>query len=645
MNLNHNQELAVNCKENLLIVAGAGTGKTKTLVSKMAYYINQGFALPHQIMATTFTNKASQEMRKRLESEIGPEASTISIGTFHKLSLNIVQENLEVLGFEEVQVLPYDDQLQLIRKIIGHVKYKGLKPSQLLELIQRAKERNIFNHLSSEEHDIYDIYAKTLKRMNAMDFADLLVQTIYLWEKHPNILKQYQEKYKLICVDEYQDINEVQHRWLKLLSSSDNQICCVGDPDQAIYSFRGSDIKYILSFNKEFHNSRKVILDQNYRSTDKILNNANSLIKHNRNRIDKSLLSSIESDKNVDVFIGLHEKEESNEICKLIAESKSENPHSTIAILFRTSAQMDSMEESLLNSNIKYSIVGSIQLLDRAEIKDMLAYVRFLANPNDFMAFNRMIQTPKRGIGQTTLNKIAEADGISVEEKIRNSKNDLNTSTYEKLEVLLIQWANWRKLDTKFATLMKNIMHESGLFESLEKHRQENMIRWVESLEEFDNAEDYSNYVLWNNVRSTDDNNVQLMTVHAAKGLEFDIVFLPGWEEGLFPHIRSRNNIEEERRLAYVAITRAKSYLAISYVQSRMQHGRYMSTTPSRFVHELNKKNVVFKAFKQKNMIGKKVFHDVFGYGVIEETGANHAQVNFGRQVKVVELKSLIECK
>ncbi len=645
MDLNKNQELAMHCRENLLIVAGAGTGKTKTLISKMSHYINQGFVLPHQIIATTFTNKATQEIRKRLEDSVGMHASQISIGTFHKLSLNIVQENAELLGFKEIQVLPYDDQLQLIRKISNHMKYKGLKPSQLLDTIQRAKEKNVFDNLSAIEHDIHDIYAKTLKSMNAMDFADLLSNTIKLWENNPEILKQYQERYKLICVDEYQDINEAQHHWLQLLSNDQNQICCVGDPDQAIYAFRGSDIKYILNFSEDFTNSKKIVLDQNYRSTDKIIKNSNSIIKHNKKRLDKTLFTNITSNRNVDVFIGMHEKEESNEICKLIAQEKSENPQATIGILFRTSAQMDSMEESLLNANIKYTIVGSIQLLDRAEVKDAISYVRFLANPSDLMAFNRMTQTPKRGIGLTTLDKIAESPGDNVEEKILNLSTTLNQGTFSKLESLLEQWKKWRSMNIDFPTLMEKIIHESGLFEASEKHRQENLVRWLDSISEFKSAEEYINYILWSNIKSDDDNDVQLMTVHAAKGLEFDIVFLPGWEEGLFPHVRSRSNTEEERRLAYVAITRAKSYLAISYVQSRMQHGRYMSSVPSRFIRELDSSHVTFKSFKQKGMVGKKVFHDVLGYGMIEEVGANHAQVRFGNNVKVVELKSLIQCQ
>ncbi|QEK38762.1 ATP-dependent helicase [Candidatus Cytomitobacter primus] len=644
-NLNSNQELAVKCRKNLLIVAGAGTGKTKTLVSKISYYIEQGFILPHQVIATTFTNKAAHEMKKRLEDNLGNLASMISIGTFHKLSLNIVQENAEILGFKSVQVLPYDDQLQLIRKIIGHMKYKALKPSQLLEMLQRAKEKDVFDGLGLIERDILDIYQKRLKDMNAVDFADLLANTIKLWEANPEILEKYREQYKLICIDEYQDINEAQHRWLKLLCGDNNQICCVGDPDQAIYAFRGSDIKYILSFHDEFKNSEKVILDQNYRSTDKIIHNANSLIKHNKSRIEKNLIANTTSHRNVDVFIGMHEREESVEICKLIAKEKSENPNATIAVLFRTSSQMDSMEESLLNANIKYSIVGSIQLLDRAEVKDIISYVRFFANTNDLMAFNRLMQAPKSGIGQTTLDKIGNADGDSVKEKIENLQSSLNAGTYQKLQDIMGKWDKWRTLNLEFPVLMEKIVHESGLFESLEKHRQENIVRWLDSITDFKNAEEYVNYVLWSNIKSDDDNDVQLMTVHAAKGLEFDVVFLPGWEEGLFPHIRSRANTEEERRLAYVALTRAKSYLAISYAQSRMQHGRYASAIPSRFLRELDSKTIVFKSFKQKGMIGKKVFHDVFGYGIVEETGANHAQIAFGSTVKVVPLDSLIECQ
>ncbi|QEK37816.1 AAA family ATPase [Candidatus Cytomitobacter indipagum] len=637
-NLNPNQEKAVQCKDNLLIVAGAGTGKTKTIVSKICHYIDQGLVLPNQIMATTFTNKATHEMKKRLESHLGHFASMISIGTFHRISLNIVQTHEKLLGFENIQVLSYDDQLQLIRKIMSHMKFKDSRPSQILELIQRAKEKGTFGDLNPAERDIGEIYQKRLKEMNAMDFADLLVNAIKLWKNNPSVLAQYKEQYKLICVDEYQDINEVQHEWLKLICGKENQLCCVGDPDQAIYSFRGSNIKYILGFGEEFKNSQRIILDQNYRSTDKIIKSANSLIKFNKNRIDKELLPNSVSDRKVDVFVAIHEKEESSEICKIIAQEKEKNPDASVAILFRTSAQMDSMEESLLNANIKYSIVGSIQLLDRAEIKDAVSYIRFLANPNDFMAFSRLIQSPKRGIGKTTIDKIESSPGASVKDKIDNS--GLNESTNNKLKEILDQFDSWKSSPLPFSKLAKKIIEESGLFEASEPPRQENLNRWLESVGEFEGAEEYANYVLWSNIKSDDDKDVQLMTVHAAKGLEFDIVFLPGWEEGLFPHIRSRANTEEERRLAYVALTRARSYLAISYAQSRMQHGKYMSTTPSRFLKELDSKNSTFQSFKHKKN-GNKVFHDIFGHGIVEETGVHHAQVKFGNVVKIVPLNSL----
>lgn len=640
-NLNPNQENAVQCKNNLLIVAGAGTGKTKTIVAKICHYIDQGFLLPNQIIATTFTNKAAHEMRKRLESHLGHFASMISIGTFHRLSLNIVQNHEKLLGFENVQILSHDDQLQLIRRVIGYVKLKDTRPGHLLELVQRAKEKGSFDDLNPTEKEVALMYQQRLREMNAMDFADLLVNTIKLWQTHPNILNEYKEQYKLICVDEYQDINEIQHKWLKLICGTDNQICCVGDPDQAIYSFRGSNIKYILSFGEEFKNTSQIILDQNYRSTDKILKSANSLIRHNKNRIDKELLSNVISDKKVDVFVAVHEKEEGAEICKIIAKEKEKNPNTSIAILFRTTAQMDSIEENLLNANIKYSIVGSVQLLDRAEIKDALAYIRFLTNPNDFMAFNRLVQSPKQGIGKTTLEKIENTHGISVRDRIENC--GFNESTYNKLKSVLDKFDSWRELSMPFPKLANRIILESGLFESVESARQENLNRWIESIGDFENAAEYVNYVLWNNVRSDDETDVQLMTVHAAKGLEFDIVFLPGWEEGLFPHVLSRANIEEERRLAYVALTRAKSYLAISYSQSRMQHGKYMSTTPSRFLRELDSKNSTFQSFKNTNA-GNRVFHDVFGHGTIEETGTHHAKVRFGNTIKIVPMNSLTTC-
>ncbi|USO00863.1 MAG: UvrD-helicase domain-containing protein [Alphaproteobacteria bacterium] len=643
--LNAQQKKAVECKNDLLIVAGAGTGKTKTIVSKISYYIEQGLLLPHQVLATTFTNKAAQEMKHRIESNIGPHASLIAIGTFHKLCLKIVQDNEELLNMSKVQVLPYEDQLALLKSIVRHMQYKSLKPSHLLEVLQRAKEKDVFDNLTVDELNILDIYQNRLKSMNALDFADLLSKTILLWENYPSVLDRYREQYKLICVDEYQDINEAQHRWIKLLSCETNQLCCVGDPDQAIYSFRGSDIKYILQFNEEFVGSEKIVLEQNYRSTDKIISSSNSLIRYNRKRIEKNLLPSVFSDRYVDVFVGMNAKEEYKGICDIIAKDRLINPQSTIAILFRTASQINEIEESLISANIKYSIVGSIQLLDRAEVKDIISYVKFLANPADIISFSRLLQAPKRGIGEATMEKISLADGSTVKEKIINVKDKISSASYEKLLNLIGQLELWAESKDAFPLLMEKVVNESGLFESLDTNRKENIMRWLDSIGEFKDKDEYINYLLWSNIKSDDDNNVQLMTVHAAKGLEFDIVFLPGWEEGVFPHILARANIEEERRLAYVALTRAKSYAVVSYVQSRMQYGKYGSVIPSRFIKELGSQSVQFKSFRSKSMTGKKVFHDLFGYGIVEETGMRHAQVLFGNEKKIVELSSISECK
>ncbi|QEK39287.1 ATP-dependent helicase [Candidatus Nesciobacter abundans] len=651
-NLNPSQREAVDCRKNLLIVAGAGTGKTKTIVSKICHYISLGIVMPDEIIATTFTNKATQEMHSRIKSEIGDDVDLISIGTFHRLSLKIVQNHAKLLNIEGCNLIAYEDQAQVMRKVLSNIKNKDIKPSHALETVQRAKEKNDYASLNHTYANIAYAYNDMLREMNALDFADLISKTIELWRNHKDILDHYRKKYKLICVDEYQDINDAQYEWISLLSCDDNQICCVGDPDQSIYSFRGSNMSHILNFTRDFKNSEKIVLEENYRSTDKIISNSNHLISKNKNRIEKFLVSTLKSDELVDIFVGMHGKEEAFEICRIIAKIKSkEEVKSSIALLFRTSTNMHLFEEALLNANIKYSIVGSVQFMDRAEIKDAVSYVRFLSNPNDFFAFSRMIQAPKRGIGSATVAKISENASSNIEDKIRGVLDSFTSRTKNKLSEFLAQWERWRSIlskdlsdSKKLRKIMEIIVNESGLYESLESDRKENVDKWLETLDSFEDPESYVNHILWNNLKADDEHDVKLMTVHAAKGLEFDYVFLPVFEDGIFPHSRSFENIEEERRLAYVALTRAKKKLFITYAQSRVFQGRYMNAQPSRFIREMDSKSLQFQSFKHKTLAGKKVYHEEFGYGTIEESGMQCAKVCFGSVSKVVDIKKLVEC-
>ncbi len=637
------KQIIQNTEKNLLVLAGAGTGKTSTVIGKITYYIQKGIVKPHEIIATTFTNKAAREMSVRLQAKLGSNANAIWIGTFHKLCILVLEKHAHLMNLKTpLQVLPYDDQLQVVRKLLK--PYKNYKPSHVLEKIQRAKETEKTNSLDAVESTILRLYKKELETMGMLDFADLMTYTIQLWREYENVLLEYQNRFKLLCVDEYQDINESQYAWIKLLNNQNTQICCVGDPDQAIYSFRGANIKYILSFEETFNNTEIIPLEQNYRSTQNILTVANTLIEHNKRRIPKKLWTTNIQNIDVKVCATYNDKLETVSIAKEIIKIRQNDTKSSIAILVRTRAQFLNIEDSLSKEKIQYVVTGSVQFMDRAEIKDAISYARFLYNPSDKIAFTRMIQSPKRGIGEVILSRIFDDDLLdsNIENKMQKMLSTLSGKAKESINKLVNQLKHWRSLlkVESLQTVLKLVVQESGLYNSMSNEKQANLQNWFDSLSSFNCLQDYIEHLMWqNDSENINDNAVEIMTIHASKGLEFDYVFLPGWVSNIFPSSRSNNilQIEEERRLAYVAITRARENLTISYA---LQQGLFTSK-PSMFLTELGPIKVQQFENKTQFAIGDLVQHQQLGYGNITEIGMQHAKVQFSYSSKIVEVKSL----
>ena len=663
-NLNEKQqEAVVHDKGPMLVLAGAGSGKTKVLTSRIANLIDNGVS-PANILAITFTNKAAREMKERVKKIIGNDANYIQISTFHSLGLKIIKENYEFLGFEKnFIILDSDDTLTIVKKLMKDLNMnpKFYNAREIRNKISSAKNELIGpNEFSKIEFDykivsLYKQYCEKLKKGNSVDFDDLLLLPIKLFKESSNILNSYQERYKYILIDEYQDTNEAQYVFSKMLASKYKNIFVVGDNDQAIYAFRGANFKNILNFEKDYPDCKIILLEENYRSTQTILNAANSVIKHNKQRKDKNLWSNNEIGDKVKYIKTDDEKAEgefvTKEIKKLINEKNIS--YDDIAILYRTNAQSRSIEEAMLKANIPYKIIGSFYFYNRKEIKDLLCYLRLINNPNDDTSLTRVINVPKRGIGDKTVGNItaiADEENISMFDAIRSGKELIFKETILSLQ------ESCKNLS--LTEMVDEILDKSGIRDELLKEKNlENEIR-LENLEEFKSItknyeneygeislDDFLNEIsLVSDVTEhTDGNNkVSLMTVHAVKGLEFDYVFIIGMEEGIFPHYNSINEgtneaIEEERRLCYVAITRAKKNLWIINCKKRLLYGQTNSNPPSRFIDEIDpkyleidkqttgiigkvnkiKKELMMKTGNVNYEIGDNVRHDDYGEGIV----------------------------
>lgn len=617
--LNPEQLLAVtSLGRPLLVLSGAGTGKTKVLTTRVSYILSNGLAFPSQILAVTFSNRAAIEMKTRIQNICG-NTDGILLGTFHAICARILRRHSSLLSMESTfTILDADDQLRLIKQIlVEHNFDKKFGPS-VLNTIARWKDKglecNQVNQLDKKDElslKIYKTYQERLISYNAVDFGDLLLNTIKLLRENNDISEFYNQKLRHILVDEYQDTNVAQYILLRLLCGNGEGFCCVGDDDQAIYSWRGAEIGNILRFEKDFPNCITIKLEQNYRSSGHILGAASSLIAKNNGRFGKVLWTNI-GDGNKVIIKRLNTGFEEaqyvfSQISNLLSITKIK--FNEIAILVRAGFQTREFEEKFIANGIPYRIVGGQKFYERMEIKDAIAYLRLIYQPNDALAFQRIVNVPKRGIGPTTIKtflEFSQQNNISLFQSAHSllKQNKLRPSLKKEIEnfISLID-ENRKSIDSLLpAEIAKNLLEKSGYIASLQsektpeaKTRIENLKELISALEDFQTLESFLEHVsLVTDIKERTDNLVSIMTIHASKGLEFQTVFLAGWEEGVFPHILSlqENNVEEERRLAYVGLTRAKRQAFITYSTNRRIHNQWQSNLPSRFLKEISTEHI-----------------------------------------------------
>ena len=651
-NLNDEQKKAVlNTEGPNLIVAGAGSGKTRVLTTRLAHIINEKKAWPNQILCVTFTNKAAKEMQNRVMSYIkGTSNSVPWLGTFHSISVKFLRRHAEALGFKSnFTILDTDDQKKLIRKIVKSedLDAKKFSPQLIMYYIDKWKNKGllpedvIINRSNSIERSIlkvYKIYQNKTKDLNACDFGDLILYCVKLFEEHSDIREIYKKNFKYILVDEFQDTNFIQNKWLNLLVNEDQNICCVGDDDQSIYSWRGAEIKNFLTFDKIYTNCKVFKLEQNYRSTKNILETASSLISNNSNRVGKKLWSSASQGETVKLNCYRTGKDEAQGVGDIIEQNiKKKTSLNNVAILVRAIYQTREFEERFLKVGIGYRVLGGIKFYERAEVKDAISYLRIINQKYDDLALERVIGAPKKGIGESTLNQIylfGNKNKLCLEDSIKKiiELNQFKPKIKTSLNQLINMIHKWRTDSTlmKHYDLLKLVLDESGYSAMLKnkkdlenENRLENLKELLRAMQDYDNLQSFLEHVAlatsidqeWEGAK------VNLMTMHAAKGLEFDIVFLPGWEEGLFPHQKSLEEkgdlaLEEERRLAYVGITRAKNEAYLSFAMKRAYHGDWMDALPSRFINEIPDESVEKNEINLEKNAGDYDFNqdDVFDF-------------------------------
>ena len=673
--LNKEQKEAVlNTEGPLLILAGAGSGKTRVLTTKIAYLIEECGISPYNILAITFTNKAAQEMKDRIFNMIGIKAKNAQISTFHSFGVRILRDHFKELGYDKnFIIMDSDDSLSIIKKIL---KNKGLDPKSynpngIRNQISSCKnemmgykeyEKFAIGDYEKVVYEVFKEYEETLKKNNSIDFDDLLLLPIKLFREHKEILNEYQERFQYVLIDEYQDTNETQYILSKLVCAKYKNICCVGDVDQSIYSFRGANYKNILNFEKDYPDAKIIKLEQNYRSTTTILDAANDVIKNNKERKDKVLWSDKGKGEKISYYRGFNGIDEAQYVTREIKNLVNNGiEYENIAVLYRTNAQSHTIEEELIKDSIPYRIVGGVGFYSRKEIKDALAYLRLIFNYKDNVSLLRVINVPKRGIGDKTVsNLIAKADKenksiyevidsgkeLSFKEMIEDLKKQSESLTLTELLDRILDVTGIKKEYEEEKTLEADIR-----LENLEELR--TVTRSFEEREGIVSLEDFLlevSLVSDVNEYDSDRNRVSLMTIHSVKGLEFDYVFIVGLEEGLFPHINSLLNsseLEEERRLCYVALTRAKEKLYLVNARNRILYGQETSNVPSRFINEINK-DLIDKKFEEKEVeekvnieekfykdeevdynVGDFVYHEVFGQGKVVDIQGSLISIAF----------------
>ena len=670
-NLNKAQKEAVLYLDGpLLIVAGAGSGKTKVLTSRIAHIIKERKAFPNQILSVTFTNKAAKEMQTRVSKILGSTAIGLSwLGTFHSICAKILRKHASAANLNSnFTIIDTDDQTRLIKNICKseNIDIKQLAPRYILAIIDRWKNKGYYpSEVLINNKDVYEktilplykIYQQKLVDLNSCDFGDLILHTVKILENFPDIRKIYTNNFKYILVDEYQDTNFIQSRWLNLLSEETKNLCCVGDDDQSIYSWRGAEIKNFLEFDQVYKNTKVIRLEQNYRSSQNILSVASNLISNNQNRVGKTLISNMEEGDLVKLNCFKNGKDEaigiSDEIEKKLSKKYSLNE---ISILVRAIFQTREFEERFLKIGMPYRILGGTKFYERAEIKDCVAYLRLIHQEKDDLAFERIVNNPKRSIGDTTLKTIHEfgkENNLSLEAAATKmiEQNMIKPKTKIGLNFFLRALIKWRNdLNTKkinHIKLLQTVLDESGYSAMLKnkkdldnENRLENIKELLSAMKEFDNLESFLEHVsLATSIdQDWDGEKINMMTMHAAKGLEFDAVFLPGWEEGLFPHQKSieekgQNGLEEERRLAYVGITRAKKKAIISFSMNRFYQGDWIDSMASRFIDELPEKYLEKSSFFEEEINDDQDF-DFNQDFEIEEGNKSPGWIRYQKRIK-----------
>ncbi len=679
MTLNDKQKEAVNHKDGpCLVLAGAGSGKTRVLTERIIKLIDDGVS-PYNILAITFTNKAAKEMRDRVELKLGNITDSIFIGTFHSFGLRILRENYREIGYSSnITILDGDDSKSLIKRILkdNDLDPKDYDVKHIINRISSSKNDNIspseYNRLYLKDEDkviamVYEKYIKLLKENNSVDFDDLLLKPVELFKKNPSILEKYQERFKYILIDEYQDTNSIQYELCKMMAKKYNNIFVVGDSNQSIYSWRNADYKNILNFERDYKNAKVVLLEENYRSTNNILKAANCVIKNNTEGKKINLWTSFGDGEKIDYIRVDDEVKEATFVVNKIKELKSMGyKYSDFAILYRTNAQSRILEQTCTSNSIPYNVIGSYKYLDRKEVKDLVAYLNIIYNPNDSVSLERVINTPKRGIGAKTIDSI------------RQKARENNTSMFDAIDSG--KELEWKKVvlelieDSKELSLVdiiENVLVKTGLRLEYETDKSVESERRLEVLEEFKslalNFEENGIYDLetfLENIMlvsdtgqySNSEDEVTLMTLHSAKGLEFKVVFIVGMEEGIFPHNRSfesASELEEERRLCYVGITRAKTKLYLLSARQRTIYGNTSGCVESRFIKEIdsdlmNITNTTAKEVKVEKKIsnmykendagikdGDRVIHSIFGEGVVISVNGSLATIAFKHPVGV----------
>ena len=628
-NLNEKQKEAVlHLKGPLLIVAGAGSGKTRVLTSRIAHIIKDKKAFPNQIIAVTFTNKAAKEMQIRVSNILKKEATGLSwLGTFHSICAKLLRKHASAVGLNtNFTIIDQDDQVRLIKNICKseNIEIKKISPKYILSIIDNWKNKGWYpDDVILKKKDIlekgflkiYKIYQLKLINLNACDFSDLILHCVKIFEKNSDIVKLYSKNFKYILVDEYQDTNLIQSKWLNHLTTHNKNICCVGDDDQSIYSWRGAEIKNFLEFDKIYNDTKIIRLELNYRSTQNILSVASHLISNNQSRIGKKLYTNEKDGELVSLNCYRNGKDEAIGVGDQIEKLKKRFSLNNISILVRAIFQTREFEERFLKIGLPYRIIGGTKFYERAEIKDCVAYLRIVYQNQDDLSFERIINVPKRSIGDFTINQInkfAKINKITLEKASKKliENNQIKPKTKIGLLSILNLIEKWRNdLNIKnigHIKLLQIILDESGYSQMLKdkkdlenENRLENIKELINAMKEFDNLESFLEHVALATSLDQDwkGEKVNLMTMHASKGLEFDVVFLPGWEEGLFPHQKSieekgEKGLEEERRLAYVGITRAKKLAIISFSMNRFYQGDWIDSMSSRFIDELPSENI-----------------------------------------------------